>query len=122
MAHVKAKRFPLVTLLPQLPPVVLKNYSIYLDPDEDPLERAKKFFGSDDKETLMRAMAEVLFGRHERGRSKGTTTWTFEAYVDLAHACAELYTKNPKLSDARIAKLLVETGRYKGVWNARTGD
>ena len=58
-------------------------------------------------------MAEVLFGRHERGRPKGTKTWTEEKYLELAEAASALWKKNQKLRDAKIAKLLSEGGAFK---------
>ena len=59
-------------------------------------------------------MAEVLFGKQERGRSKGTkTTWTYQKYLELAVAASALWENNPKLSDARVATLLSKTEAYK---------
>jgi hypothetical protein len=76
------------------------------------LKRAKEYFGSDSDYMVTLAMAEVLFGRQERGRAKGTKIWTELKYMELAQACADLHAKNPKLKDAEIARLLTKTATY----------
>jgi len=84
------------------------------DPDSyAALDRAKKCFETTDTETLALLMAEILFGKTERGRSRGTKTWTEQEYLNLADAAGMLWKKNPKLSDARIATLLSKTEAFK---------
>ena len=74
---------------------------------------AREYFAIDNDDLLMAMMAEVLFGRHKRGRSKGTVTWTSRKYMELGEAYAEIHAKDPKLSDTKIAELLSRTGAYK---------
>ena len=81
--------------------------------DGEALKRAREYFAIDDDFMLMAMMAEVLFGRHQRGRSKGTVIWTEWKYLELGEAYAEIRAKDPKLSDAGIAKLLAKTDAYK---------
>src|SRR5262249_46396839 len=88
----------------------------YFESDSDSyaaLDLAKKYFNTANTEELALVMAEILFGKHERGRSKGTKTWTYQEYLNLADAAGTLWKKNPKLSDARIATLLSKTDAFK---------
>jgi hypothetical protein len=139
MASVKAKRFPGLISLPGETQRAAKRF---LDDGIDPqlvaefvkgaeevagikgfeedadsweaLDRAKQYFGTSESRVLALLMAEVLFGKQERGRSKGTkTTWTYQKYLELAVAASALWEKNPKLSDARVATLLSKTEAYK---------
>ena len=138
MASVKAKRFPGLISLPGETQRAAKRF---LDEGIDPqlvaefvkgaeevagikgfeedadsweaLDRAKQYFGTSESRELALLMAEVLFGKQERGRSKGTKTWTYQKYLELAVAASALWEKNPKLSDARVATLLSKTEAYK---------
>ena len=125
MASVKAKRFRGVVSLPGERQRVARRFGdLGMDPqhiaeflkrDEkiarmrffcadavsyEALDCAKQYFGIADTKHLALLMAEVLFGKHERGRAKGTKTWSYEQYLRLADAASELWKKNPSLSDA----------------------
>ena len=138
MASVKAKRFRGVVSLPGERQRVARRFGdLGMDPqhiaeflkrDEkiarmrffcadavsyEALDCAKQYFGIADTKHLALLMAEVLFGKHERGRAKGTKTWSYEQYLRLADAASELWKKNPRLSDARIATLLGKTDEFK---------
>jgi hypothetical protein len=141
MAAVKAKRFPGFVRLPGETQRAAKRFLDQgVDPqlvaefeksaervaeikgfeeDEDSwkaLDRAEQYFGTSEERQLALLMAEVLFGKQERGRSKGTkTTWTYQKYLELADAASALWEKNPKLSDARVATLLSKTEAYKKI-------
>jgi hypothetical protein len=83
-------------------------------PSPDALKRAKNYFGTDDDSQVMLAMAEVLFGEYQRGKPKGQKTWTTDQYLELFYACAEVLEGSPKkLSDAKLAKILIDRGPYK---------
>jgi hypothetical protein len=70
----------------------------------DALERAKEYFGVKDDHHAALAMAMVLFGRHGKGRSRDTKTWTYQKYLHFAEACSELRAKDNSLSDAEICR------------------
>ncbi len=74
------------------------------------LRRAKQYFGVDDDHYAALAMAIVLFGPRERGRAKGTKTWTYQKYLHLAEACGELKAKDDALSDTEICNRLGKGG------------
>jgi hypothetical protein len=65
------------------------------------LERAKKYFGTNDVHFLAQAMAEVLFGRQEPGRTKGIKTWTDNRYLLLVGAYHEIKREHPQMSDTK---------------------
>ena len=94
MAYVKAALFPVFTTGPaerRLRTKHLKRLGMpqnavealtqdlpggFAVPLPDALNRAKKYFGTDDDWQVMLAMAEVLFGEYQRGKPKGQKTWT----------------------------------------------
>jgi hypothetical protein len=65
----------------------------------DALREARKYFGIDDDKQLAVLMAEVLFGRNERGRAKGTKTWTQQAYSELAAAIEDIIFKDVRVDE-----------------------
>ena len=89
----------------------VKDYQGFFDGEA--LKRAREYFAIDNDDLLMAMMAEVLFGRHKRGRSKGTVTWTSRKYMELGEAYAEIHAKDPKLSDTKIAELLCQDRRLQ---------
>jgi hypothetical protein len=138
MASVKAKRFQGYVSLPGETQRVARRFGdLGMDPQDiaefvkrdeeitrkrffcadavsyEALDRAKQYFGIADTTHLALLMAEVLFGKEERGRAKGTKTWSYQQYLQLADAASELWKKNPKLSDARIATFLSKTDEFK---------
>jgi hypothetical protein len=58
-------------------------------------------------------MALVLFGKHQKGRAKGTKTWTEEKLLDLAGAFWLIKEKDATLSDAEICRRLGRGGDPK---------
>jgi hypothetical protein len=86
----------------------------------DALKCAREYFGIDKKkygpsadEYLALAMALVLFGKHQKGRAKGTKTWTEEKLLDLAGAFWLIKEKDATLSDAEICRRLGRGGDPK---------
>jgi hypothetical protein len=86
------------------------------------LAHAEKYFGINEEyygpnayKFLAMAMALVLFpgGKHEKGRPKGTKTWTNQKLLDLADAFSLLKVKHPALSDAEICRRLGRGGDPK---------
>jgi hypothetical protein len=72
---------------------------------ETALKEAEKYFGTEGNETLALLMAEVLFGKNERGRTRGTKTWTQEAYWKLARAIQDTLFKDIRVSERLMKKL-----------------
>jgi hypothetical protein len=78
------------------------------------LERATKYFGTNNVHFLAQAMAEVLFGRQEPGGTKGIKTWTRQRYLLLTQAYHEIKREHPRMSDTKIAELLCDDPDFKG--------
>jgi hypothetical protein len=86
------------------------------------LARAEEYFGINEEDYeqnaykfLAMAMALVPFpgGKHEKGRPKGTKTWTNQKLLDLADAFCLIKEKNPTFSNEKIWKRLGKGGDPK---------
>src|SRR5262249_17107060 len=75
------------------------------------LERAQKYFGTDDDRLLALAMAEVLFGS---GESKGVKVWTDRRLFHLGLTYYAIKDEHPRMSDAKIAELICKNPDFKG--------
>jgi hypothetical protein len=75
------------------------------------LERAKKYFGTDDARFLAQAMAEVLFGS---GESEGVKFWTDQRLLHLGFAYYDIKSEHPKMADTKIAELLCKNPDFNG--------
>jgi hypothetical protein len=72
---------------------------------------AARYYGLDPKnprqrETLFYMLADAIFESRKRGRPKGSRTSWGHRLVILGDIYKEKKYKNPKLSDAKIAKLI----------------
>jgi hypothetical protein len=64
---------------------------------------------------LVRILAHELFGR-TRGKKRGDRVWWNDSRVHaLISKAREIKSRNPKFSDAKIAKLICEDGEFKRV-------
>ena len=75
------------------------------------LAAAARYYGLDSKdlrqrETLLYVLADALFGSRKRGRPLGSKTSWGHRLVTLGEIYREKKYENPKLSDAKIAKLI----------------
>jgi hypothetical protein len=83
------------------------------------LKLAGRFFDVNPKDPILRDMllyvlADVLFGHRQNGRPSGSNTaWDLERYFCLADLFNLEKRKNPKLRNARIAKLICEHDEFK---------
>jgi hypothetical protein len=83
------------------------------------LRLAGRFFDLDPKDPILRDMllyvlADVLFGRRQKGRPSGSNTaWDFYRYFCLYYLYDVERRDNPKLSNKRIAELICEYDEFK---------
>jgi hypothetical protein len=86
--------------------------------DQKSLDLAGQFFGLDPKsplrETLLYILADVLFGSRTKGRPKASNAaWDFRKHERLFQLYHMKKRDNPKLSKAKIAKLICEHEEFK---------
>jgi hypothetical protein len=87
--------------------------------DRRPLKLAGRFFDLDLKDPILRdwllyILADVLFGRRQKGRPSGSNTaWDFDRYFYLQYLYHAVKRDNPKLSNAKIAELICEFDEFK---------
>jgi hypothetical protein len=87
------------------------RYRFYQQEPESVAAAAKHFEldpnDARQREKLLWLLADVVFGRGKKGRPKGSSTsWDSKRLCSLAAIYAEKKYENPKLSDAKIAKLI----------------
>jgi hypothetical protein len=80
------------------------------------LEAASNYFDIDLKDStdclvLLRVLADIAFSRKAPGRKRGSNVWTAAKLILLGAAYETAKTKNPGMSDLKIAGVIYETNR-----------
>jgi hypothetical protein len=87
--------------------------------EPESVARAAKAFGLDpndvsQREQLLYKLADVFFGAPgKKGRPKGSRTSWGKRLIALGRLCNEIKDESPKLSDAKIAKLITKDPEFK---------